>query len=779
MKKIVCILISLLFLFSTAEAQQRVGLVLSGGGAKGMAHLGVIQALEENNIPIDYVTGTSIGAVVGGLYAIGYSPKEMLELFKSKEFVYWQTGEIQEQFVFSYKRKDPTPELFSIKFSVKDSLIIQPHYLPESLINPNQMNIAFLGLFAQATAKAGSNFDNLFVPFRCIASNVYEKHAVIMRDGDLGDAIRASMTFPFVFKPITINGDLLYDGGIYNNFPVDIMKEDFNPDYIIGVSVSSNPNKPDVRNIMSQMENMVMQHTNYKVDKKDGINIDFELSDVGLLDFNKADELFKLGYDSTIKKIEEIKESVNRSISQEELQTKRKDFKDSFPEFRIKHIKVNGLNDGAKKYIIKSFKHKHSKDKPIKEHFDILCSSDNRDFITFDEFRINYFKLLADERISEIHTTAIYDDETNYYDLLLDVTLDDRFLFSIGGNISSSVSSQAYFGLEYRRLDAVGWDFCLDWQFGQIYNGLQLAPQIDFPSSTFPFYLKLIGNVHSFNFYNEDRFFYEKHQAPYFVQKEQYLKFELGFPLTMESKMNIGIGGANLADEYYQSHINFTDRIADKNRYRLGNVYARYIINTLNDKQYPNKGMLINLTAQIAAGQEDYTSLAGKEASNDAWWQARLDFQRYCGLAKIFTLGIIADVVWSQRNFSQTYIASVLQAPYFDPTPHSKYTFNPAFSANQFIAGGIKPIFNITRQLSAQAELYVFLPIKPILANNDNMAFYGKPFSKCEYIGEVSVVWRLPFISASVFVNHYSSPAKNWNVGFNIGYLIFNKKFLE
>ena len=93
------------------EQRKKVGVVLSGGGAKGAAHIGVIKALEENNIPIDYITGTSIGAIIGSLYAMGYSPEEMLELMLSKEFSYWQTGTVEEQYTYYFKEPYPNSRI--------------------------------------------------------------------------------------------------------------------------------------------------------------------------------------------------------------------------------------------------------------------------------------------------------------------------------------------------------------------------------------------------------------------------------------------------------------------------------------------------------------------------------------------------------------------------------------------------------------------------------------------------------------------------------------------
>ena len=194
MKRLVFFLLTIFLPFSVSS--QTVGLVLSGGGAKGAAHIGVIKALEENNVPIDYVTGTSIGAIIGSLYAIGYTPDEMLELMLSEEFGYWQKGKVEDDYMYYFRKPDATPEFFNISLDFSDSLHIKTNFLPQSLIDPIQMNQAFMGLYAQASAKAGWNFDNLFVPFRCVGSDVYNKKAVIFKNGDLGDAVPRVYDFP-------------------------------------------------------------------------------------------------------------------------------------------------------------------------------------------------------------------------------------------------------------------------------------------------------------------------------------------------------------------------------------------------------------------------------------------------------------------------------------------------------------------------------------------------------------------------------------------------------
>jgi len=144
--------LSLCLFFLPFTQAQKVGLVLSGGGAKGMTHIGIIRALEENNIPIDYITGTSMGAIIGSLYAMGYSPDDMEALLRSEDFKRWYSGQIEPEYGYYFKQNRPTPEFFNIRFSFKDSLHIKPQILPTSMVNPIQMNLVFVELFARATA---------------------------------------------------------------------------------------------------------------------------------------------------------------------------------------------------------------------------------------------------------------------------------------------------------------------------------------------------------------------------------------------------------------------------------------------------------------------------------------------------------------------------------------------------------------------------------------------------------------------------------------------------
>ena len=765
MKRFFLFLSVCLLLLPFVQAQ-KVGLVLSGGGAKGMTHIGIIRALEENNIPIDYITGTSMGAIIGSLYAMGYSPDDMEALLRSEDFKRWYSGQVEPEYGYYFKQNRPTPEFFNIRFSFKDSLHIKPQILPTSMVNPIQKNLVFVELFARATAACSGDFNRLFVPFRCIASDVYNKKPLIMRRGDLGDAVRASMSFPFVFKPIEIDSVLAYDGGIYNNFPTDIMREDFKPEVIIGSVVAANPGKPKENDLMSQLENMIMQKTDYTLPDSLGIIMTFKYDDVSLLDFDRLQELHDIGYNRTISLMDSIKGRIHRRVSAENVRLRRLVYRSNLPQFRFRDIYIEGANPQQQAYIKKEF---HDEDHEV---------------FTYEDLKRGYFRLLSDNMISEIIPHAVYDSENDLYSLHLKVKMEDNFSVRMGGSVSTTSSNQIYLGLGYQDLNYYSKEITLDGQIGKVYNNAQLMAKIDLPTRI-PTSYRLIASLSTFDYYKKDKLF-SKNDKPSFNSKdERFVKLMVALPFLANKRAEISIGYGKLQDNYFQSSvINFDKDRSDRSTYNLLGGAIGFYGSTLNARQYATKGYFEKLVAQVFSGKEKFipgnpteTSVTTKE--RQSWLQISYMKYAYHTMSPKFTLGWMAEMLYSSKNFSENYTATMLQAADFSPTPHSKLMYNEAFRANQFLAAGIKPIFVFNDMFQFRSEFYGFVPIFPIKKNALNKAYYGKAFSRFEYIGEISVICQLPFGAISAYVNHYSSPKKEWNVGLTLGWQLFNYRFIE
>lgn len=214
------------------SARPKIGLVLSGGGARGAAHVGVLKVLEENRIPVDYIAGTSFGAIVGGLYAAGYSADELEDILKD---INWQqilsSKAPRSQRSFRRKQDD---QGFLIKFKVgfKDGKF----NLPGGLIAPNNLRLKLRDLASGRTEVA--HFDDLAIPFRAVATDLETGQEVVLGSGNLASAMVASMAVPALFPPVDHGGRLLVDGGVANNMPVNVVRA-MGADIVIAVDISA------------------------------------------------------------------------------------------------------------------------------------------------------------------------------------------------------------------------------------------------------------------------------------------------------------------------------------------------------------------------------------------------------------------------------------------------------------------------------------------------------------------------------------------------------------
>ena len=389
------------FVSGQENRRQTVGVVLGGGGARGLAHLGVLRALEEAKIPIDYICGTSMGAIIGGLYASGYSLDEISSLFYSPEFQYWVSGKVENEYTYYFKKKKPSAKVVTISLDAEDKLKLQ---IPTSVVDPVQMDYAFMEIFSGATKVANGDFDSLMIPFFCVTADIESSKASIRRQGDLGLAIRASMSFPFMFEPIKIDGKIMFDGGMYNNFPAKEMLENYNPDIIIGVKVAGNFAPPKEGDIRSYLENMLTQDSDYKIDCSSAVLIEPNLMGISIMEFDNMKECERIGYEAGEAKIQEIREFLLDSIDSNTLAKKRKEFNDRKPNLEIKAISVQGVEGGKKNYVSNS-----------------ILQGLNQSVLNTKTLKRNYIALYDDRNIKDIQPSLFYNNFFKAYVLNLNV----------------------------------------------------------------------------------------------------------------------------------------------------------------------------------------------------------------------------------------------------------------------------------------------------------------------------------------------------------------------
>ena len=763
------IVIFIVVLTAVAANAQSVGLVLSGGGAKGIAHIGVIQALEDNNIPIDYVTGTSMGAIVGGLYAAGYTPEEMMRLIMSKGFADWSTGVINENLVYYFDKKTPTPAMVKLNFVSGDSVRMKVDLLPSSLINPLPMNFAFLELFSPYTAQCGGDFDRLFVPYRCVASDVFNKRKVVLGSGGLGEAIRASMSFPIVFKPQYINGFPIFDGGIYDNFPVDVMRTTFAPEFVLGVDVSSGSSKIDMNSLVDQVETMIIQDEYVEIPDSVGIKMVLNLSEFGLLDFPKAREIYKIGYDRTMAIMDSIKSRVNRRVPAVSRQMAREVFKSKTPKVIFDSVAVTG-----------------AKTQRQNDYLRHLFIRRNSDTLNVEQSKIAYYRAITSGKLKDFVPHAEYKRDNDMFTLGLDAKVRDNVSIGVGGWLTSSTNSMMFMSLNYNTLSYSSFDGSLSGWVGQSYYAGQLLARVAF-NMPHPSDLHLQAVTSKQKFYESDMLFYNDELPTFIINYDSFVRLNFGRAVGRKSKLTLGVGYGYLSDRFYQSNVvDFAGTAHDKASYKLWQARASFERSSLNHDMYPSSGSFLRLTAIGVTGTSKYEPASPDGTANlhsaradETWIQGELQCDKYFDIHKSFALGLRVNAVASTRKLLSNYTATIVQAPAFMPTPATRNYFNPDFRSNSYAAAGLVPIWKVMDNLQLRTEFYAFAPFRPILENDDHSPCYGKWLSHVSYMGEAAIVYNFNFASLSIYGNYLSYPAKNWNFGISFGLLFNAPRFLR
>nr|WP_282189122.1 patatin-like phospholipase family protein [Maribellus sp. YY47] len=288
----------------TDESRPKIALVLSGGGAKGFAHIGVLKVLEEEGIPIDIIVGTSMGSLIGGIYALGYNADEIEKLVKAQNWEQLLSDKVERQKLSFNEQQLKQRYLFSLSFSDIKSV-----GLPQGIIRGQNVMNLFCGL--SGNFDPDTDFSKLPISYACVAADMETGEEVIMKNGFLPTALFASMAIPGVFQPISRDGLLLVDGGIVNNFPTDVAKE-MGADIIIGVDLRGDFKSQDQLNSIDEIASQII---GFMGKEKNAVNkslCDISIRpnitgySVGSFSGDAADTLILRGEEATRNVIEQI-----------------------------------------------------------------------------------------------------------------------------------------------------------------------------------------------------------------------------------------------------------------------------------------------------------------------------------------------------------------------------------------------------------------------------------------------------------------------------------------
>ena len=733
---------------------QSVGLVLSGGGAKGLYHIGVLRALEENGIPIDYIAGTSMGSIIGGMYASGYTIEEMEEVALSGDMVRWVTGGIDGKYNYYYRERDKITDIVSLAVTTEQegSEVDMPRLkLPGSVMGTSEIDLALCNYFTQPSAAARGDFSRLMIPFFCVATDIENHRAVELHRGNLALAIRASMAIPIAFPPVEVDSVLMCDGGCYDNFPWQAMVNNYNPDILIGVScVASHERIDKDASVIEQAMALITAPTNFNLPEDRSVFIQRAV-DASVLDFSLAKEIMAQGYNDAIAAMPKIRDLTARRIEPGMFNKRRMAFRGEWPASKMGEITVSGLRTKQQELAETALNMGHNKER------DTLP-------LTALQMGENYLTMLANLPLASEFPIIELNRETNRYDVAVRLNTKPNFDISIGGNISSTAFNQAYFGLRYRWIGRVMQSIEADILLGPVYTMARAKGRTTFIKDK-PIYLYYgynfnITNTLKGNFGNLSNV----DNAEQMRTMENYLSLSLGSALSRKSivdaTLHVGRNGYRYAMEEYEkrqyTHFSYIGSQLSVER------------NTFDKPLFPTAGSRFSASAIYIYGRDERNTPGDHIDAIRKWYGAKVSWEHYIDFTHqgIFSLGYALEGVYTNHPELDSKEATELSAPHYSPLLHSRMVYMPEFRADHYVGVGLMPTIRIIDNFYARLSVYAMMRDK----------YLGKVM---HYMSDFSLIYHTPVGPVSLALTKYDFHTKNnLYLTLNIGYAIFGNKGL-
>jgi len=756
LRKIPLFLLLTFILFNQAKSQS-VALVLSGGGAKGFAHIGVLKALEENDIPIDYIVGNSMGALIGALYASGFSPEEIEDILINPDLYNFKRGYTKNKYYY-FQNYESDASWITIPFAWgKQGLKAR---IPFSMYNIQDLDYLLMELFASSIAVADYNFDSLFVPFRCVATDIDSNELLVLKSGDLAKAVRASVTFPFYIRPIKINNKLLFDGGMLDNFPVGVAVKEFNPDFIIGSQAVKNYPSPNADDVISQMQNMLIRKTDFSVDSSHGLIIETKTGNENVFQFQKARQYVDSGYLATIEKIPELKKKIRRHQSEINLFERRRRFIEKMPNLSIGEVSIEGVNQKQQRYFEQSLHLNHK----------------NFDYRTLKK---QYYKLLANENVRTVYPSLTLNPETNLYDVTFDINKADPFYIKFGGFVSSAAVNEGYLNVGFRNLGKTSKHFNVSTYFGTFYNSFAAFAKYERQGKV-PFSVMMDVLASRKNYFGNSRYFFEDQSPAYIVIDENYLDVNFGIPVGISHVLRLGVANINNSYLYHQNNRFTRADTADQSNFYFVNPYFEFERNTLDRKQFASKGSRFYFGFNYYFGNEHTVSgsVSGDKPEikrNHEFFVVSSHYEQYISVFRPFIVGLTADVAYSNKPLLSNYVSSLLIASPFEPITLMKTMFLENYRAYSYGAVGVKTLFELYKHLELRLEAYYYAPYQKIRGTDENKAELSDPFSYQYLVGNAQLLYHTAVGPIGMSVNYFDKDGDKFSFLFSIGWSLFNK----
>lgn len=439
------------FLLLSNNLESKTALVLSGGGAKGFAHIGVLKSLERNNIKVDMVVGTSMGCIIGALYALGYSAEEIESFVIQQDWMELFSDSPPRRYLPIYQKDENEKYIGSIPLSRRKSV------LPAGFIKGQKV----YDLFSSSTwqAKKIRDFNKLPIPLYCVATDIETGEAVLLDSGNIADVMRASMSIPGVFVPMEIDGRMYIDGGVANNFPTDEAKR-LGAKNIIGIDVRAPLRKQEnIKSFFAVIEQSISYYDSerWKANRKlCTVLVEPDTKEYDMMDFDKYRELIALGEAEADKKIKDI---VRISSTLSERQKLPELFK-----IRVNSIKIEGLEKINERIVLSNLKIKlpsYVDQEQLGEAIKRLYGLGFFDTIFYDFYKNSGIDVKA---VPSEDNGGSQEDE---YALLIRVKEQSLNTFRFGFNYTSYTNAAVLLNTTFRNMALANSRFSLDFNLSR------------------------------------------------------------------------------------------------------------------------------------------------------------------------------------------------------------------------------------------------------------------------------------------------------------------------
>jgi NTE family protein len=574
----------------------RVGLVLSGGGAKGLAHIGVLKILEKYNIPIDYITGTSMGSIIGALYSIGYSADNIEKIALSMNWEEIFDGNTPRRLI-TIEEKDLEGK-FLLEIPVRKGKPI----IPTGLISAQKLEMELANI--TWSVHGISDFSRFQIPFACIATDIETGEAVVMNSGYLPDVLRASMAIPSVFTAVEINHKLLVDGGLVRNFPVSDAKK-MGADIIIGVDVTSSLYKKEDMTSMLKIMEQAASFTNEKncieETKLVDILIKPDITGYDASSFSASEILIKNGEKATI--------SIENQLI--ELEKKLGKYVDTLKKHRnpptlhsifINQVKYEGLNKVSKKLVSNKLR------------------IDDSSWVSLKDLEKKIAFLYGSRYFEKVNYRI--DLREKGTDLVIRLNEQAFSIYKIGLNYNNIFNTNVLLNATYRNILGDGSRLFLSSKLGSM-------PEFIADYAIFTNLKPSIGFRAHAEYYNLKESVYGYNDSLDLEIANNTFLFRMGFVSSLSNSILISVGGELNYKHFVPKSLNYYGSVPERSGI---NLFGMLKFDNFDRNIYPNNGAFFEMNISYMLDELKKTD----DGFDKTFWKFLLNYEQYFPVSEKF-----------------------------------------------------------------------------------------------------------------------------------------------